>query len=320
MVAAGVTTRFLYDGAQVIAEYNGANALQRRFVAAPGLDEPLVWYEGSGTTDRRYLIQDERGSVVAITNSAGAVTNINTYDAYGAPGATNVGRFQYTGQMWLGEIARYHYRARAYDPGTGRFHQADPIGFGGGMNIYAYVANDPVNFTDPLGLQTEADEIVVPGHRPPPIYDFGGFPLQFGFEGVAQFERGPFEAAGAADTAGEIVVTARSRKPPPPRVPPVVRVSPAFVFLGALLYQPHAFDECGMGDMAVCSGPEHRPARGLPPGTVPIDQAGLGRDLIHKIKRGIIAAPDDWVGIDPSGGIWTTDPQTGDAVYQGQHQ
>ncbi len=151
-VAAGVTTRMLYDGAAMIGEYNGLGALQRRFVHGPGMDEPLVWYEGAGVSDRRWLVADERGSIVAVTNAAGAATNINAYDEYGVPGASNVGRFQYTGQMWLSEVGVYHYKARAYAPSLGRFLQTDPIGTAGGVNLYAYVGNDPVNFSDPWGL------------------------------------------------------------------------------------------------------------------------------------------------------------------------
>ena len=58
--AGGAATRFLYDGDDVIAEYNAAGVLLRRYVHGPGSDEPLVWYEGSGTSDRRYLLSDER--------------------------------------------------------------------------------------------------------------------------------------------------------------------------------------------------------------------------------------------------------------------
>ena len=61
-------TKFNYDGADLIGEYDGAIAgvsLLRRYVHGPGTDEPLVWYEGSGTSDRRFLHTDERGSVGA---------------------------------------------------------------------------------------------------------------------------------------------------------------------------------------------------------------------------------------------------------------
>jgi hypothetical protein len=66
----------------------------RRYVHGPGTDEPLVWYEGSGTSDRRFLHADERGSVVAVSDSAGNATAINRYDEFGIPGAANTGRFQ----------------------------------------------------------------------------------------------------------------------------------------------------------------------------------------------------------------------------------
>jgi len=49
----------------------------RRYVHGPGVDEPLVWYEGTGTSDRRWLHADERGSIVAASNASGTVTNVN---------------------------------------------------------------------------------------------------------------------------------------------------------------------------------------------------------------------------------------------------
>ncbi len=90
--------------------------------------------------------------MIAITDGAGDALDINSYGEYGIPGSANAGRFQYTGQAWLREVSLYHYKARAYSPTLGWFLQTDPILFDGGMNLYAYVGNDPVNFIDPTGL------------------------------------------------------------------------------------------------------------------------------------------------------------------------
>jgi uncharacterized protein RhaS with RHS repeats len=46
----------------------------------------------------------------------------------------------------------YDYRARTYDSSLGRFIQKDPIGFAGGINLYNYVQNNPINYKDPSGL------------------------------------------------------------------------------------------------------------------------------------------------------------------------
>jgi len=104
----GTTSRFAYDGLDRIAEYNGSNALQRRYVHGPGMDQPLVWYEGTGITDPRFLSSDERGSVISVTDGTGALLGINRYDEYGMPQSTNLGAFGYTGQAWLPTVGLWH--------------------------------------------------------------------------------------------------------------------------------------------------------------------------------------------------------------------
>ncbi|WP_298095799.1 RHS repeat-associated core domain-containing protein [Brevundimonas sp.] len=148
----GVTTRYQYAGQQLATEYDASGSVTRRYVPGLGLDGVVTAYTGSGTSTRDWLLADERGSVMALTGSTGVVSSINRYDEYGVPASDNTGRFGYTGQPWLAEAGAYHYRARTYLPKVGRFLQTDPIGYQAGANLYAYVGADPVNLSDPLGL------------------------------------------------------------------------------------------------------------------------------------------------------------------------
>jgi RHS repeat-associated protein len=134
-----------------------------------GEDEPVIWYEGAGTTDKRYLHGDERGSIIAVSNSAGTSIATNKYDEYGIPASTNLGRFGYTGQTWIAELGMNYYKARMYSPTLGRFLQTDLLGYAYGMNWYDYVGGDPVNFVDPTGMIAVPD----PDPLPPPIIVIG---------------------------------------------------------------------------------------------------------------------------------------------------
>jgi RHS repeat-associated protein len=154
--ASATTTRFLYDGANPIAEYDTSGTLLRRYVQGANDNEQLVWYEGTGTTDRRYLIQNEQGTVIAADTSAGVTAY--SYDEYGTPnswsGPSSAPRLRYAGAIILPEAQLYLMGARVYYPTIGRFLQTDPILFSGGMNLYAYTGNDPVNAIDPSGTDS----------------------------------------------------------------------------------------------------------------------------------------------------------------------
>jgi RHS repeat-associated protein len=152
----GITTLWASYGDQEIAEYTGPGntvSLARRFVYGPGLDEPVVAVSASNV--RTYQFQDALGSVILATNAAGQITEKYGYTGYGLTlsAGANTAAYRFTGRRYDPETGLYFYRARAYSPGLGRFLQTDPIGTDGGLHLYAYVGNDPLNATDPLGLQ-----------------------------------------------------------------------------------------------------------------------------------------------------------------------
>ena len=108
--------------------------------------------------------QDGLGTVTDLTDSTGATAKSYSYDAYGTivdQTGTVDQPYTYTGREFDSESGLMYYRARYYDPNTGRFLQKDPIGFNGGdLTLYGYARQNGTNRIDPFGL---APPPIMPG-------------------------------------------------------------------------------------------------------------------------------------------------------------
>ncbi len=124
---------------------------------------PATTIHGSGGTTNYYYLKDLANTVLALANSSGSIVESYLYDAYGnvtirngsgtmIPASAYGNRFLFQGREYDYTTQLYHFRARWYDPETGRWLSNDPIGISGGLNLYAFCGNDPVNFVDPMGL------------------------------------------------------------------------------------------------------------------------------------------------------------------------
>lgn len=173
-----ITWTYVYDGDEIAleTETDGTTTTKTFYTHGRNIDEHLA-LERSGSF--YYYHQDGLGSVTAITDASRNVVQRYSYDSFGKLTAQNSFKnsYTFTGREYDPQTGLYFYRARYYDPVEGRFLQKDPIGFAGGINLYAYVdsvgkplvphtpqtnlyqytENNPINGTDPLGLFTVSE-------------------------------------------------------------------------------------------------------------------------------------------------------------------
>jgi len=153
----GQTTKYYYDGADLVLEKKGTVATA--YVPGPRIDEIL-------TDSRKYSYHtDGQGSVLNLTDSLGVKSNTYSYTAFGTTKAqtgTAINPWLYTGRQYDSESGLYFNRNRYYNPGLGRFMTQDPVGLKAGINYYAYVGNDPVNYVDPYGTLRLPPWVTIP--------------------------------------------------------------------------------------------------------------------------------------------------------------
>ena len=195
----GQVTTYLYDGDQVLIEYDGSGHELRRFVYGPGIDQPVCMITAVA---KYYYHFNALGSVVALSDDSGNIAEIYAYSPYGILSSiSTVGNpYYFTGRRLDAETGLYYYRARYYNPAIGKFMQVDPIGYAGGMNLYAYVGGDPVDWVDPFGLWTL--QIGLSGTAGAGAGVTAGTGIVFGFSWDNGFQFGTYEVFGGGGFGG----------------------------------------------------------------------------------------------------------------------
>ena len=147
----GATIDFILDNLTNIALQYDNSGRNFSFLTGNGFDMQFGFVDAGGQA--HFALQGNLGSVVASTDSSGAIEGTAFYEPYGQTTTTATayplayqGHFQVVSNL-------YYYRARYYDPVSGRFISEDPL-VRPGYSPYWFNLNDPTNQVDPLGLQT----------------------------------------------------------------------------------------------------------------------------------------------------------------------
>jgi RHS repeat-associated protein len=155
-----------YRGDNAWADFDGSGALQTRYLFGLDMDSLIARTSAGGAVG--WYLTDNLGSVRQMVTTGGAVLYAASYSAFGqirSSSGTGGDRFGFTGREFSGISGDWYYRARYYDPASGRFLSQDPKSFGAGdANLYRYVSNSPLANTDPLGLQINPVQ-TIPGSQ-----------------------------------------------------------------------------------------------------------------------------------------------------------
>jgi RHS repeat-associated protein len=156
----GVKTCFMYADEGLIAEFDGSGSQPIAYGYRPGstwTTDPLFMKAGG---QYYFYHNDHLGTPQKLASASGAIGWSATYHAFGkatvGANSTVANNLRFPGQYYDQETGLHYNWNRFYDPKTGRYITADPIGLKGGINYYLFANGNPINKKDPKGLESES--------------------------------------------------------------------------------------------------------------------------------------------------------------------
>ena len=204
-----VTSLFLYDGWNLIAQANGSKQLTKTFVwgtdlsgteqGAGGVGGLLMVDDRASGAGLHFVGYEGNGNVALLVHAGyGTVNGQYEYGPYGEPirGTEYMAKlnpFRFSTKYTDDETGLLYYGYRYYSPKDGRWLSKDPIGEAGGINLYAFCENDPVNVIDRNGLDVFTMPEIVPTTpaRPMPFPPGRAIPLPVPGSGSGRGLGGP---------------------------------------------------------------------------------------------------------------------------------
>jgi RHS repeat-associated protein len=194
-------TRIVRDGMLAIQDRNGSNVPVNEYTWGLNLGGGIGGLLNLNTAGQNYAyLYDGKGNVEAVLDNTQAVVTAYRYDPFGKllnQTGSLTQPYGFSTKRYNAPVGMVQYEYRSYLPEPGRWLTRDPLGEAGGMNLYAFVGNNPVNWVDPWGLLTQAQRQAIIANW---MTVGSGIGAMLGFMGGGGFLTGP--GAVAAVPAG----------------------------------------------------------------------------------------------------------------------